>query len=60
VHTLDGHGGRVTALAFSGAGVYAASSNQDGTITLEDARSGQELSTFQKSVNEVILNHRAF
>ncbi len=60
LHTLAGHGDRVIALAFSADSAYVASSGHDGTIKLWDTRSGQELHTFQKSVNEVVGNHIAF
>jgi pimeloyl-ACP methyl ester carboxylesterase len=58
LQTLSGHSDRVTALAFSGDGVYVASSSLDETIKLWDVKSGQETCTF--STYEVGMNHIAF
>jgi WD40 repeat protein len=60
LYTLSGHSDRVMTLAFSGDGVYVASSSLDKTIKLWDVRSGQEVHTFLKSVNEAITNDIAF
>ncbi len=43
LHTLSGHSARVMALAFSGDGVYLASSSIDRTIKLWEVRSGLEV-----------------
>jgi len=58
LQTLSGHSDRVTALAFSGDGVYVASSSWDETIKLWGVRSGQEDHTFD--TYEVGMNHIAF
>jgi WD40 repeat protein/formylglycine-generating enzyme required for sulfatase activity/poly(3-hydroxybutyrate) depolymerase len=58
LHTLEGHSDRVITLAFSGDGVYLASSSRDKTIKLWDLQSGQEVHTF--SMNEVGMNGIAF
>ena len=58
LHTLSGHSDRVMTLAFSGDGVYVASSSRDKTIKLWDVKSGQEVHTF--SMKEVGMNGIAF
>ena len=58
LHTLSGHRDKVLTLAFSGDGVYLASSSQDETIKLWDLESGQDVHTF--SINEVVKNSIAF
>jgi WD40 repeat protein len=58
LHTLDGHSDRVLHLAFSGNGVYVASSSRDRTIRLWDVRSGREEHAFR--MDDVDMSHIAF
>jgi eukaryotic-like serine/threonine-protein kinase len=54
--TLNGHTGPVTSVAFSPAGRRLASVSRDGTVTVRDAATGQEIRTFGARHTKVVTS----